>query len=375
MIVFLPMLGGSMKDGNLGPDWLSSSSARMLPSVWFLGLFEVLTGFGGRNAFPLAGWAVAATVASVVSALALYAASYRTLAIQALETAPPDTRWSRRRPRREWLPAARSLGGHRAVRTAVREFTLRTLSRSRQHRTLLALYLGLGLAVVVSSIVPLAVQRGMAAFARPGVAILAAPLILMFVTLVGMRVAFAIPVDIKANWVIRLREPGEIGAAMDGACTAMLAWAVAPFVVLSAASAGAFWGAAAGAQHAIVTTLSGWLLSEILIFRLCKIPFTCTYLPGRSEIKTLWPFYFTAFTLFTYSLADFELLMLRWPRLLAGFIVVVGAAAVIARLSRRRWLAEQPGLRFAEEEHGALFEGFHLSEGLAATGRRRERVS
>ena len=226
--------------------------------------------------------------------------------------------------------------------------------RSRQHRTLLALYLGLGLAVVVSSILPLALQRGMAAFARPGVSILAAPLVLMFVALVGMRVAFAIPVDIKANWVIRLREPGEIVAAMDGSFTAMLAWAVSPFVLLGGISAGTLWGFGAGAKHAIVTALMGWFLAEVLVLRLCKIPFTCTYLPGRSEIKTLWPLYFTAFTTFTYSMAGLEVELLRWTRGFAWFIVLVSCAAVIARVARRRWLAEQPGLRFAEEEPGAL---------------------
>jgi len=371
MIVFLPSLGRSMKDGNLAPDWLSSPAAAMLPSVWFLGLFEVLTGLGGRNAFPLAGWALAATSGSVIAAVALYALSYPALAAQALETAPPDITWSGRWRRRAWKPSVRALGGPRAVRTAVRQFTIRTLSRSRQHRTLLALYLGLGLAVVVSSILPLALQRGMAAFVRPGVSILAAPLVLMFVALVGMRVAFAIPVDIKANWVIRLREPGEIVAAMDGACTAMLSWAVLPFVLLGGISAGALWGFGAGAKHAIVTALLGWFLAEVLVLRLCKIPFTCTYLPGRSEIKTLWPLYFTAFTTFTYSMAGLEVELLRWTRGFTWFIVLVSCAAVIARVARRRWLAEQPGLRFAEEEPGALFEGFHLSEGLAAASQRR----
>jgi hypothetical protein len=367
MIVTLPSLGQTMKDGNLGADWLSSSTAAMLPSVWFLGLFEVLTGFGGRNAFPLAGLAIAATALSITSAVALYAAGYGAMAARALETSAPDRRWWRGR-----RPAWRSLhpvAGRRAVSAAVRQFTVRTLSRSRQHRTLLALYMGLGLALVVSSILPLALQRGAAGFARPGVAILAAPLVMMFVALVGMRVAFAIPVEIKANWVVKLREPGDANAAIDGVFTAMARWAVAPFVVLAGVSSGVLWGVAVAGQHLIVTSLLGWLLAELLVVRLCKIPFTCTYLPGRSEVKTLWPVYFTAFTTFTYSMAGLELQMLRRPRVLVGFIVVSAAAAFAARLLRRRWLAAEPGLRFAEEEPGALFEGFHLSEGLAARER------
>ena len=370
MIVFLPSLGASMRDGNLGPDWLSSSSAAMLPSVWFLGLFEVLTGFGGRNAFPMAGWALVATAISIVSAVGLYAAGYRTLAAQALETAPPEKSWSRglRRAGR-WRVSWRPISGRRAVSAAVRQFTIRTLVRNRQHRTLLALYMGLGLAVVISTILPLALQRGVAAFARPGVAVLAAPLVMMFVALVGMRVAFAIPVDIKANWVIRLREPADTNAAMDGACSALLAWGVAPFVAFGGLSAGVLWGFGVARLHVLVTSLLGWLLAELLVLRLCKVPFTCTYLPGRSEVKTMWPIYFTAFTTFSFSMAGLELQMLRRPRVLIAFIVVATGGAIATRVLRRLWLASDPALRFAEEEHGALFEGFHLSEGLAATAR------
>ena len=83
----------------------------------------------------------------------------------------------------------------------------------------------------------------------------------------------------------------------------------------------------------------------------------------------MWPIYFTAFTTFSFSMAGLELQMLRWPRVLIAFIVVTTSAAIATRVLRRLWIASDPALRFAEEEHGALFEGFHLSEGLAATAR------
>ena len=160
MIFFLPVLGRGMKDGMLGPDWLSSRSAMALPSVWFLGLFEILNGYSGRNAHPIALVALIATAASLVAAVALYALGYQALATQALETPPPERGWIQR------LGAAlarrsqrRPASGRAAVTRAVRDFTIRTLVRSRQHRTLVALYVGLGLALVVSSILPVALQR------------------------------------------------------------------------------------------------------------------------------------------------------------------------------------------------------------------------
>ena len=131
------------------------------------------------------------------------------------------------------------------------------------------------------------------------------------------------------------------------------------------------WGFGVARLHVIVTSLLGWLLAELLVLRLCKVPFTCTYLPGRSEVKTMWPIYFTAFTTFSFSMAGLELQMLRWPRVLIAFIVVAARAAIATRVLRRLWITSDPALRFAEEEHGALFEGFHLSEGLAADGEDR----
>jgi hypothetical protein len=222
-------------------------------------------------------------------------------------------------------------------------------------------------ALVVSSILPAALQRGLTGFARPGIAVLAAPLVMIFVTLAGMRVAFAIPLAIKANWIIRLREPADRHAAIDGVFSAMFTYGVVPFVSLGVGSTLLLWGVRAAATHLVVCSLLGWLLAEVLVVRLCKIPFTCTYLPGRSQVKTIWPIYVTAFTTFSYSMAGLELQMLRSPRVFSAFIVLATAAALITRRVRRIWLASEPGLRFAEDDPDALFEGFHLSEGLAAT--------
>jgi hypothetical protein len=284
----------------------------------------------------------------------------------ALETPVADAGGTLRLRRAlRWRRASGRQTGGAAVTTAVRQFTVRTITRSRPHRTLLAIYLGLGLAIIVSSIVPLVV-RGARAFATPDIAVLAAPLVLTFMALVGMRVAFAIPVDINANWVVRLREPGEIFAAMNGVLSAMLRWAVVPGVVLAGVSTGALWGPRVATIHVVFCALLGWLLAELLLLVFCKIPFTCTYLPGRSQVKTLWPLYFTAFLTFTYTAAGLELQLLRFPRARAIVFITIAIAAIVARILRRTWLASEPSLRFVEDDPDALFEGFHLSEGLAA---------
>jgi hypothetical protein len=83
----------------------------------------------------------------------------------------------------------------------------------------------------------------------------------------------------------------------------------------------------------------------------------------------LWPFYLMAFTIYCYTLAGIELLLLATPLRMLIVCATLLAAAQIAIVMRHRSLAEPPGLRFMEEDPDAMFEGFRLSEGLAATAR------
>ena len=73
-----------------------------------------------------------------------------------------------------------------------------------------------------------------------------------------------------------------------------------------------------------------------------------------------------AFVVYAYVLAGTESAAMT-SRLVLG-VFLVSLAVVIAGLAhlRRRGLQRPPGLVYEEEEPGRLFEGFNLSEGLAA---------
>ena len=104
----------------------------------------------------------------------------------------------------------------------------------------------------------------------------------------------------------------------------------------------------------------------MLLVGLRKIPFACTYYPGRSRAPTLWPLFVVAFLVYAYVLAGTETAAMT-NRLLFG-VFLVSIAVVIAGLAhlRRIDLHRPPGLIYEEEEPGRMFEGFKLSEGLAA---------
>jgi hypothetical protein len=111
----------------------------------------------------------------------------------------------------------------------------------------------------------------------------------------------------------------------------------------------------------------GWLLTEIVLVGFRKVPFTCTYFPGRSRVRTLWPCYLVALIVYAAGTATAELAMLAKPSRTALFVLPLAATIAALTWIRARLLADPFGLRFEEEDPDALFGGFRFSEGWAGS--------
>jgi hypothetical protein len=357
MIFFIGRVGTALP-ADLNSGWL-----RAMPSVWFLGLYDLIGGRPATGAPMLAMVALGATATTVGGAVLLFVGTHARLTRRALESReiqPPG-----RGATLTWARLARGICRHPVAR-GVLEFTLRSLARSRSHRLLMAMYIGVACALIASAITPIAIKSGLTGFAAPSIEVLSAPLVIAFFSLVGMRVAIAIPIEPKANWLFRLYESSDRAAAMDGVRAAMLLVGVVPSALLAMATAAALWGVWPAVVHAGICTLMGLLLVEVLMMGLAKLPFTCTYFPGNSRIGTLWPLYLTGFVTYSYTVAAWEERFFRQPKALAIFTVVVGSAIAFLTIRRRVHLAEISGFSYQGEDPSAIFEGFHLSEGFAA---------
>src|SRR5437016_6009328 len=82
--------------------------------------------------------------------------------------------------------------------------------RSRQHRVILAFYLGIGFALTIfllrsPSVTEHILETGISVAAQEvSIPILASTLIMMIFWVVGTRVLFSMPIDLGANWVFRI---------------------------------------------------------------------------------------------------------------------------------------------------------------------------
>jgi hypothetical protein len=362
-LIFVPWIGARIGTAFRNDP---SAMAMWLPPAWFLALYDLLANTRRPLHATLALAAVAATVAVLTTATALIASSYRRLVRIALET--PDGGGNGRATL--FKRASRALAGvlrPGPIQRAVGGFTLRSISRSRTHLTLLSTYVGVAAALVVATLIPVVMKGSISARESPSVVLLSVPLVLYFFILIGSRALFGIPTEIKANWALRLAAPADrMPAAIAGVRLALLLAIVTPIATAAGIVGVVLWGPRTGAIHLGVTAALGMLLLDVLLAGLRKIPFACTYYPGRSRAATLWPFYLVVLVLYAYGLAAIERAALTSRPMLGvvvGSIVAVNAGlAAIRQINRRR----PPGLIFEEEEPDRIFEGFKLSEGLAA---------
>ncbi len=186
--------------------------------------------FGWRTAAPSAPawllWAAASVIASAVVAVLV-------------SILPAELMRRRDLERRADVSTGPMMPFVRAVMTrAVRAsdvralylFAIASLVRSRRHAVHLGTYAGLAVAAALVGIATSSI-RGSLTLATPHAALLALPLVFMFFAILGLRSACAIPVDLEANWPLRLRQP-TVRASLNAMRLVLLTLAVLPPVAL-----------------------------------------------------------------------------------------------------------------------------------------------
>jgi hypothetical protein len=331
------------------------------PPSWFLGLYELIAGTTRPLMTGLALKGLLGGLVPFAVTAAIYAFGYKRLLARAVEAPPRTTRFA--------LVAL----GSRIVRTilirrpeeqAICAFVLRAIARSGRHSMLLSIYVGAGLALMTTSVIPAIVRFGYDAFTTPGVAMLSPPLVLSVALAVGMRILMTIPVDLPARWVFQTT--ALVPRRIDGGVhKAMLLLVIPPVALFAGVSAWVLWGPAIAWRHAVFCACLTLVLCEVLLSTFKGSPMTRQYVPGRSRFHMWWAFYLTAFTTYCYSMAGLEATLLRGGGLLIASGVFV-SLAFVSWLVRKYKLREIEEISFEVEALDEMFQGFNLTETYAA---------
>jgi len=259
------------------PEALTASANQRLlawlPSYWFLGMFQQLNGSMHPALLSLARRAWTALGVSVLGAGVALLLSYFRMMPKIVEQ--PEILRSARRT--SWSP---KLGS--SLRSAIILFVIRTLLRSRQHRMILSFFSGIGFAIVVGYVT---FFDGWAP-AKTGINIaflIASVLMLVFVIL-GIRVVAAIPISLSANWIIRVTLVRPSSAYREAVRFSWIALGVVPICFLVAVQLLTVSPGWPGLGHLVVLFLLGVILVELCLLTFPKVPFTCSYLPGKANI-------------------------------------------------------------------------------------------
>jgi hypothetical protein len=152
---------------------------------------------------------------------------------------------------------------------------------------------------------------------------------MMSFAVVGTRVAFSLPVSLPANWILRVTQVHSSQAYIATTRRSLLVLAVVPILIGSAAFSLPFqpWRQLVG--HLPVLGLLGVLFTELSLLRFHKIPFACSFLPGKANVQFAFWAYLLLLIPLTENSARFEQQALADP---LRYTLILGALGVMAFL-------------------------------------------
>ncbi|HMJ62682.1 MAG TPA: hypothetical protein VK493_13010 [Bryobacteraceae bacterium] len=320
----------------LTPAPTTANLLAWLPSFWFLGLFQELNGPVDPVFGRLAGRAISSLLIAGALAFVLYALGYYRHVRQVLEE-PDIAPGDRSRPLSRLGRFVVSKCISRPLERAMFLFVARTITRSRQHRLLLAVYGGIGFAIALAY----AKSAFGAHWREPNVHFLAVSAVLLLFSIAGMRAIFTLPLALRANWIFRITCVHSPNAYFTATRKCLLALGAGPPVLGSAIVLFVIWPGTPAAGHLAISTVTAFLLVDLFLYKFRKAPFACSYLPGGANLKVKLGAYGMGLVFVADLATHIEFWALhRFARFVVLVVLLVGAAALAGR--RRRELAGSP---------------------------------
>src|SRR5579884_315852 len=275
---------------------------RMLPPVWFVALSRALFGRPTFPVFPelarLATWSL--LIVFVAAAIA-YALSYRRYFMKIPESIDAPAGEYSRVAAALWRVIERLLPGRPAER-ACAIFAMKTIVRSEKHWLILGGSLGLAVTIASESIAGAPLSRA----SVPPAPVLAFPLVVIFFLISGLRFVFAMPSELRANWIFRTCGDLQADTGPRIARLVMLAL-IAPFLILICVPVyAAAFGLAMAAAHTMFAALLSLVLADVALAGYRSIPFTCSWAPGKGNPAFSIGLYTLAFFLFASLMSAIE---------------------------------------------------------------------
>jgi hypothetical protein len=256
--------------------------ANWLPPVWFLGLHQTLSGDPDPATRLLADRAVFGLLGTVGVSVITYLLSYhrhRTLLMEGIGERTRESRWSRRAV--GWFV-------RKPRQQAIVGFMLETVARSRHHRMVLMGYGGVGIALLLTGV---PVIGGTVETTKVLLAdFVYYHMLALLLLLIGARHVFSLPTELKANWIFQITEADARREWLSSMDRFVIFWG-ALLLLVAPAPAEIWLLGMQGAADILLFAAMGLLAYETTFASWDRLPFTCSYLPGKIPVWMILAFF------------------------------------------------------------------------------------
>ena len=319
------------------------------PPLWFVGLYEVLVGTADPLFEAQARTGGLVLLLSLAAFAASSAVSYHRHVRRTLEVRKGSPAFSR--IREGWRRFLSLTVFREPEERAVFGFFSDTLRSSGKHRMSLAYYLAVGAAAILIFVV--SYRESFRALTPANGFLLVQPLLLVFALVAGIRVLVDRPAAPEANWVFRLTETPRTAKYLAGLKKSVLLHLILPLFVGVFALHAWLWDARTALLHAAFGLVISVLAVEAAFYHYRKVPFACTYIPGKLKLQFTAIPVLIGLLLTMMALAAIEKTILMDPGRGVAFLTVAAAALFAMRIGNKNYY-KKSSLLFEEEPQAAM---------------------
>jgi len=322
----------------------------LFPPMWFTGLYEVLIGNNDPLFQALSFFAVFAFIFPPLAFYLTEALGYRRYIIKMQETKKRSMHLAKLK--KLFLNLFNAIFLRNRIQRAVFYFFSKTLVRSMFHKMRFASYLATSVAVIL--IILVSSSRDIQSLSSVNTVLLSIPLIFSFFLLIGIRVIVNIPMNIEANWIFRLTERADKKNYFSGLKKGIFIFVICPLFILLFLFYSFLWEWQLAFYHCMYGIMISLLLMEVLFFNHRKIPFACSYLPGKAKLHLFWIIYLISFLLYAFLLSFIEYKILNYPSRLLIFYGAVFIIIVALKISQNYLVYEKKEIVYEERPEPAI---------------------
>jgi hypothetical protein len=294
------------------------------PPLWFTGLYESLLG----NKTIIFDFGAQTALVAIIGFPLLYFYAMSLCFRRHLERteSPAERATFLSRPKKVLSGLFQAIALRHQTERAVYHFVARTIKTSAPHRLKIigALALGIGLSLILLlfpglSDPALSIRR---------TNVLAAPILIGFFLVIGLRSVVTLPISGESNWVFRLTETIDRARYFQGMKKALIIRVLAPVFSILFLFFAFLWNWRYAGLHILYAASLTLVLMELFFWKFNKIPFACLSLPGKAKIHFYGIAYTFAGILFIQGSSRLEKILLANSAFLGVFFGLVAVLLI-----------------------------------------------